>query len=329
MKRRINFKIPVCLAAIVCSATIMACANQGGKGTAADAQKPVEVAAAQPAEQAEAAAEKAAPAQAEQQAAEAPLYKEIPRSLSPVECASCHNGQYVRLQQSNSKHRFECTDCHDQLHAYIPSKNNYKDIIPKCSNCHDLPHGEAFPGCSKCHEDPHSPLNIPFSGVEQKIKNKAGQSVVACSVCHFKEGDEMNAHPCKHNVNVGCTGCHADKHGVRPTCFDCHEPHVAGQSYADCLVCHAPHSAKNILPYPEEISNTVCASCHTKIYDDLQANHTKHTDLQCASCHVTHGQIPKCQKCHGEPHGAALHKRFPNCLECHVDPHNLPVNPQA
>ncbi len=331
MKRRFNLKIPAYLAAIVCSVAIGACANQGQNGSTGNAEQPAVAASAQAAETpAAATTEQAAPAKAEQQAADAPLYTEAPKVLTPVECGACHGGEYSKLRASNSKHRFECTDCHEQLHAYVPSKNNYAEIMPKCSSCHDLPHGEAFTQCLQCHQDPHTPLDIPFSGVEQKIKNKAGQSVVACEVCHYNpEGKEMETYPCKHNTNVGCTGCHADKHGVRPSCFDCHEPHVTGQTYADCLVCHRPHSAKNILPYPEDIANNVCGSCHTQIYNDLQSNHTKHSDLQCATCHVKHGQIPKCQKCHGEPHGAAVHKKFPNCLECHVDPHNLPVNPKS
>jgi predicted CXXCH cytochrome family protein len=327
MKSNITLKVLTGLAILSCSVLFMACANQGQKETTADTPEPALVVEAAETD----AVAATTPAKAEQQASSAPLYTQAPRSLSPVECAACHNGQYVRLQQSNSKHRFDCLDCHDQLHANIPSKNNYNDILPKCANCHELFHGEAFPKCSQCHRDPHSPLDIPFDGVKENVKNQAGKSVVACEVCHYdSEGKEMETYPNKHNVNVGCTGCHGDeKHGVRPTCFDCHEPHTAGQTYADCLVCHKPHSAKNILPYPEEMSNTVCAACHTKIYDNLQANHTKHTDLQCASCHVTHGQIPRCQECHDEPHGSAVHKRFPNCLECHVDPHDLPVNPQA
>ena len=328
MKRKVNHRMLAGLAALLCSATLMACANKGQDASTVDTQQPIVVASAQAAE-IPTTANEASAAKAEQEAAEAPLYTETPRSLTPVECGSCHGGEYKRLRESNSKHRFECTDCHEQLHGYVPTKNNYADIMPKCSSCHDLPHGEAFTQCLQCHQDPHTPLDIPFSGVEQKIKNKAGKNVVACEVCHSdSEGQEMETYPTKHNTEVGCTGCHADKHGVRPTCFDCHEPHVAEQVYADCLVCHRPHSAKNILQYPEEMPNNVCGSCHTQIYDNLQANHTKHSELQCASCHVSHGQIPRCQQCHDEPHGAGVHKRYPNCLECHVDPHNLPVKHQ-
>lgn len=326
MKKPSTLKVLTGIIVLSCSMLFMACANQNQESSTTDSQEPVVI----DATQATAPAEQAKPAKAEQQMAQAPLYKETPRSLAPVECAACHGGQYKRLQDSNSKHRFDCLKCHTELHAYIPSKDNYTEIIPKCATCHKLFHGEAFPNCGQCHQDPHSPLNIPFDGVKATIKNQAGKDVVACEVCHYdSEGKEMETYPSFHNTDkVGCTGCHGDnKHGVRPTCFKCHKPHTPDQVYADCLVCHRPHSAMNILPYPQEISNTVCASCHGDIYDLLQANKTKHTALQCAACHVTHGQIPRCQECHNEPHGDAVHKRFPDCLECHVDPHDLPVNP--
>ncbi len=326
MNKKVKIRVLACIAALACSVIFMACANQGQEGTTLTIQEPLVV----ESPQASGTVETAAPDTAEQQVAQIPLYTETPRMMTPVECGSCHADQYVQLQKSASKHRFDCNDCHEQLHGYKPTEDNYLDIMPKCATCHDLPHGEAFPKCAQCHENPHTPLDIPFSGVEQNIKDKEGKDVVACQVCHYdSQGMEMEANPNKHNEEVGCTGCHADKHGVIPSCFDCHEPHVTGQTYTDCLVCHRPHSAKNILPYPEETANNVCGSCHTQIYDDLQANYTKHSALQCATCHATHGQIPKCQECHDEPHGPAVHKRFPNCLECHINPHNLPVNKEA
>ncbi len=253
----------------------------------------------------------------------AALYEQPVKPLTPVECARCHYPIFKDLKESKSKHRFECTNCHQQFHVYNPIKKNWEEIMPKCQRCHQLPHGKDFPNCLQCHENPHSPLTIPFDVLVQTRK-VGKKEVIQCALCHKKESAEMNAHPSKHN-EVGCQGCHAEKHGYIPNCLDCHEPHVEGQTYEDCLVCHSPHSPTAIKPYPEETDNAVCGSCHTEIYENLQTNHTKHSELYCATCHTKHGYIPKCQDCHGEPHGAALHKKFPNCLECHVDPHNLPV----
>jgi len=310
----------------------MACASQNGQATAAadDSQKAVEAAAPAKvaASEKSAAAEKTAPkAVTEDDASEYPLYTGTPTPLQPVECGKCHNTEYTLLKNSKSKHRFICTDCHEQLHAYVPTKNNYRDVLPKCSNCHDVPHGEPFTQCLSCHQNPHTPLTIPFSAVTRKFKNKEGKSMVACQLCHWNsEGKEFATHPTKHNVKEGCVGCHAgDRHGIRPTCFKCHKPHIKGMVYKDCLVCHRPHSAKNIKVYPKDTDNRICGSCHKTEYGHLQSNKTKHSAFHCAKCHVKHGKIPKCRNCHGEPHGAGIHKNTPRCLNCHQDPHNLPV----
>lgn len=254
------------------------------------------------------------------------LYTQKPTPLMPVECARCHPTQYNNLVAHGLKHRFLCTNCHRQFHAYNPTKHNYKAIMPKCQRCHGLKHGKAFPKCMMCHKNPHSPLQIPFSVLTKKVKVKSGKMVIRCAICHAKIGAEFAANPTKHNTEVGCDGCHADKHGYKPSCLDCHDPHVKGQTFKDCLVCHSPHSALKIKKYPENTPNNICGSCHKSEYRKLRTNHTKHSELHCADCHVAHGFIPKCQSCHGLPHSAGLHKRFPNCLACHKDPHNLPMN---
>ncbi len=316
MKVNFSFRSCLYLSIIVLSALVVSCAHEGKAVNPDDTggDKAEGISADEPGDK-----ERAKPKGVE-------LYKDEPAPILPVQCGSCHKVEYKRLQLSNSRHRFDCLKCHTKLHSYIPPRKNWHEIMPKCARCHGFKHGKEFPDCLQCHIDPHSPLDIPFSGVEHKVVNSAGREVVACEVCHYDpEGKEMETYPCKHNTAVGCTGCHADKHGVRPSCFDCHEPHVQGQTYADCLVCHRPHSAKNILKYPEDMNNNVCGSCHTGLYQNLQQNHTKHSDLYCAACHERHGEIPECQKCHGEPHGALIHKRFPRCLDCHMDPHNLPV----
>ncbi len=92
----------------------------------------------------------------------AALYTQKPTPLEPVECARCHSTQYNNLVEHGLKHRFLCTNCHRQFHAYNPTKHNYKAIMPKCQRCHGLKHGKSFPKCMMCHQNPHSPLQIPF-----------------------------------------------------------------------------------------------------------------------------------------------------------------------
>jgi predicted CXXCH cytochrome family protein len=254
------------------------------------------------------------------------LYKMDLAPLAPEECGRCHNYQYKWLKDKGGKHQMDCTTCHEQFHAYNPKLQNWDAIMPKCQGCHDLPHGSAFEACMECHQQPHAPKVIQFATLEKPVTGPDKQTVVTCAICHADQGNEFAKFPSKHNTAVNCQGCHAKVHGTIPSCLDCHQPHVAEQEYKDCLVCHAPHSAANIKKYPENTPNTNCAACHDQVYNALQANVTKHTALQCATCHVTHGQIPKCQDCHGEPHGPGLHQRFASCLDCHKDPHDMPVN---
>jgi hypothetical protein len=246
--------------------------------------------------------------------------------LTPVECGRCHNYQFKWLQDKGGKHQFDCTTCHEQFHAYNPRKGNWDEIMPKCQDCHDLPHGKDFPACLECHQQPHAPKVIQFDKLDKTVPGQEG--VVTCSVCHKNEGAEFARLPSKHNTEVNCQGCHAEVHRAIPSCLDCHDPHMKQQEYKDCLLCHSPHSAADIT-YPEEIPNIACGACHESVHSKLQTNVTKHSSLQCATCHPTHGEIASCRDCHGEPHGGELHKRFTNCLDCHMDPHNLPAKTQS
>ncbi len=258
------------------------------------------------------------------EATESNPYTTEVKPLSTADCGRCHSYQFSWLKDKGGKHQFDCTDCHEQFHAYNPKKNNWDEIMPKCQNCHDFPHGKDFVACMDCHQQPHAPKEILFAKLEQKVEGKKG--VVVCAECHNTIGTEFATFPSLHNSEVNCQGCHAEVHGTIPSCLDCHDPHIEAQEYKDCLTCHSPHSAKNIKKYPENIPNVYCSACHDGPYNNLLTNVTKHSSLQCATCHASHGVIPKCQDCHGEPHGEGLHKRFVSCLDCHADPHNLPVN---
>ena len=269
------------------------------------------------------------PDQAERQEVPAPgaeLYQKDLKPLTPEECGRCHTHQFTWLKDKGGKHRQECVFCHDKFHAYNPKLDNWDALMPKCQGCHDLPHERHFSDCSQCHRQPHAPLVIDFTVLEQPVSGEGGQDVLTCAACHSSEGKEFAAFPSKHNSAVNCNGCHAAEHGAIPSCLDCHDPHLPSQEYSDCLVCHAPHSASNIRQYPENVPNSACSGCHEDVYDRLLQNVTRHSAMQCATCHPTHGQVQKCQDCHGEPHGEVLHQRFVDCLECHIDPHNLPVN---
>ncbi len=317
--------------AIICTSIIVwvtliiwGCAQQTGVGME-ESKTPAVTQSEMAAAQAE--AKGIAEAKAQKQEAPPPgaaLYEKEIKPLTPAECARCHYPIFSILKKGGGKHRFECVRCHQQFHRYNPNKQNWAQIMPKCQRCHGLPHGKEFGNCLECHKEPHAPKDIPFDVLTKEYTPKgAKKGMVACALCHKPFAAEMKSHPSAHN-DVGCQGCHADKHGYIPDCMNCHEPHIQGQTMKDCLSCHAPHSPTDI-KYAEETPNEICSACHKDIYDKLQTNRTKHTDLYCATCHTKHGLIPECQECHGLPHTANLHKKYPNCLDCHKDPHDLPV----
>ena len=238
--------------------------------------------------------------------------------LTLEDCARCHTTHYNWLRDNGARHQtVACTDCHQVFHAYNPLRSNYEAIMPKCSNCHTPPpHGSAEPvmECLTCHTNPHQPLaSIP---VPAELEGK-------CQICHSEVAASLIANVSKHTAQP-CSSCHSEKHGRIPQCNECHENHspMVALTTPDCLSCHPVHTPLNI-SYPETEDKKVCAGCHAKAYDLLQARETKHSALTCAKCHPKHGQLPACQDCHGLPHGAAIHEKYPQCGACHGIAHDV------
>ena len=246
-------------------------------------------------------------------------YTAAVQPLTLAECARCHTAHYGWLQNNGARHQtVACTDCHEVFHAYNPLRNNYAAIIPKCSSCHDAPHGTAEPvmQCLECHVNPHQPLvSIPDpAGLEGR-----------CQLCHDEVAASLKAEVSKHTEQE-CSSCHSEKHGRIPQCSECHENHspMVVLETPDCLACHPVHTPLQIV-YPLTQSKEVCAGCHDEAYGLLQAKETKHSAFTCAKCHPAHGQVPACQECHGKPHSAAIHEKFMNCGDCHNIAHGLDI----
>ncbi len=80
-----------------------------------------------------------------------PLMIEYPEDVASENCAACHEDQYTLLKASTAKHSaLACAFCHQNKHK----------MIPKCQDCHGLPHPEGihekFPQCTSCHGSPHN-----------------------------------------------------------------------------------------------------------------------------------------------------------------------------
>src|SRR6185369_5392626 len=239
-------------------------------------------------------------------------YAVQPQPLTASQCAQCHTAQFQGIKDNGGRHRFACQSCHNLLHAYSPRKGNYDAIMPKCSSCHETPHGPKITECSACHANPHTPKKI---AVTPQLANY-------CFDCHGSVRDQLATYPSKH-TKVACTMCHTS-HGFKPSCFTCHKPHVEGQTVPDCLKCHPVHQPRQIFFGKGEPSNT-CATCHGKIFNKLSNSTSKHRAVACVTCHKDkHRYIPQCSDCHGLPHNKAFHEKFPRCLSCHIDVHDLP-----
>ena len=239
--------------------------------------------------------------------------------LTTAECGQCHFSYFQAIKAEGGRHQIDCVECHTVFHAYSPRKQNYEQIMPKCSACHLSAGGGPFHGadarlvpCLACHTNPHTPLDIPMGDIE-----------AACTLCHTPQTREIENFPSKHTTDVACADCHADKHGHIPACDVCHESHspaVELDSQA-CMSCHPVHKPTEI-SYGKETASPICAGCHDDVYDQLQQNVTKHTDVTCADCHPAHGEIPLCSRCHGEPH-PAMKVDTTKCGTCHGIAHDL------
>ncbi|MEW6586321.1 MAG: cytochrome C [Nitrospirota bacterium] len=242
------------------------------------------------------------------------LYETDVKPLTPAQCGSCHFSVFDQIRNQGGKHKLDCTQCHVKYHAYNPVKQNWKEIMPQCQTCHGNFHGEKHTNCMQCHNQPHAP--------KQQMAVSA-ELMKVCNDCHGKVGQELQSSPSKH-TKVACSTCHHQKHGYIPSCMECHKPHTPAQTVKECLGCHPVHSPLKIA-YAKETPNNVCGACHAPVYKKLEASSGKHRMVACAQCHPKHRQIPKCEECHGKPHGEGLLKKFPNCNQCHVDVHDLPA----
>lgn len=241
------------------------------------------------------------------------LYTSEPAQLTPVQCGQCHSGLYNNLKNDGGRHRFECQKCHKSFHAYSPVKNNWQELMPKCRDCHLLPHGEKITDCSSCHSNPHAATKIPMSKL----------LLSSCTSCHGSPFEQLQKFPSKHS-KLSCDNCHTS-HGFVPSCNACHKPHFEGQEFSTCASeCHPVHQPLQI-QFAKDANAKTCNACHGKVYLKWSKTPSKHAKVNCVSCHSKHGYIPQCNVCHTGPHSKQLHERFPKCLTCHQDPHDLPV----
>ncbi|HFQ88687.1 MAG TPA: hypothetical protein ENK27_01310 [Desulfobulbus sp.] len=254
----------------------------------------------------------------------AAIYRKIPAPPSRQQCEQCHPVIANLLRTNGGKHgQLDCRQCHLRFHTYEPGKTRRKDILPKCTRCHDHPHGPKLTHCTSCHQQAHTPLDIPAS---RALAN-------GCYVCHPKIDKEIKTFTTQH-TRLYCTACHHTRHGYKPQCTQCHQPHRGTPPMATairpdrapldkCTNCHNPHKALKV-HFPPTTPNTTCALCHRNAYTMLRASGTKHAAFHCVKCHPgQHKTIKRCRQCHGIPHPPRLIKNFRTCGSCHGVAHSI------
>ncbi|MBI5640878.1 MAG: cytochrome C [Nitrospirae bacterium] len=234
--------------------------------------------------------------------------------LSNDDCVKCHDGPPADIASAGMKHKLiTCQDCH----AGHPPK--VKKPIPVCSQCHQGNKHFELKGCLTCHKNPHTPLNILFPD----------NTTEPCLTCHDKQIVQLRENRSKH-TSLSCTTCHGSVHRKKPECLKCHKPHASDMAASDCGKCHKAHMPK-VIAY-DDVPSKLCAACHKKAFDLLNASSAKHKTFNCSFCHqARHKMIPKCQSCHGAKHPAGIMAKFPNCYDCHKVAHDLnnwPVAPK-
>lgn len=244
------------------------------------------------------------------------IFATDPPPLTVTQCGQCHPAAFQDIKKDGGRHAFTCQNCHKSFHNYNPRKNNWDEIMPKCSDCHSpatVPHARVFNQCAECHSNPHAIKNMPM-----------GQKLLAsCATCHTGPPAELKQFPSKHTT-LSCADCHT-RHGYIPSCNMCHKPHYEGQEFKTCASeCHPVHKPKEIT-YTKDVGTRTCGACHDGVYAAWTKTPSRHGKVSCAACHTKHGFIPQCTDCHGLPHSKQLHERFPKCLTCHQDAHNPPV----
>jgi hypothetical protein len=61
-------------------------------------------------------------------------------------------------------------------------------------------------------------------------------------------------------------------------------------------------------------ATNACVTCHPQQVAQLRDNKSKHSIIDCSSCHSVHRQIPQCTQCH-KPHSAEM--VVADCKKCH------------
>ena len=178
----------------------------------------------------------------------------------------------------------------------------------------------AVSGCTENGEETIDPAN----DVEQEqlsddefdhLDDEIEAVLNVCVECHPKPVNAIKKSGGLH-AEKNCNFCHV-QHGYIPTCSDCHGS-FHGNTITNCAQCHTNAHAPKDITFSTEAGKYSCSLCHVDEITVLNVNPTKHSELDCSSCHTKHGLIPECTNCHS-PHDDTM--KADDCGDCHQTGH--------
>jgi hypothetical protein len=250
----------------------------------------------------------------------------------PVDCATCHRGEYNTAK--NPAHPalgfpLDCAQCHDSdrpewrparyAHAHMALTGGHARLA--CNDCHKGSYSGTSVDCFSCHAADYGATVSP--------NHSTSHYPTSCANCH-----NVNAwKPAQ--INHDLTGFPlTGGHNIA----DCKRCHTNGQYSGlskECISCHAADFNATVNPPHANTFPTNCTQCHTTASwkpatFDHAATHFpltgKHATTPCGSCHINNqwkGLSTACYSCHAADYARVTNPNhvsanFPrDCSTCH------------
>jgi hypothetical protein len=182
-----------------------------------------------------------------------------------VDCTRCHKN--VASQFITSVHYengLSCSDCHSNIHTIAPWKGDKRNVVAKCTQCHD-------------------DKKVYRNSIHGKAVFAGNQDAAACNDCHglhaIKNLGNAKSFTNREFHTQVCLKCHADKEMMKRNGVTT----VAVQTYMESY-----HGKNYRLGFPQLVAG--CADCHTA-HDVLPVDNPK-------SSINPDNRVKTCQQCH-------------------------------